>query len=147
MNDEVGSIMAACYELHPVQVYTERMPQDFVIPSMYFPQPLSSDGGDTLSTYRKDYSLAIKFFAKTDEQAGGAVEHVADAIRADRFIIPLIAEDGRQTNEYMRLTRLESRVIDEGVAQLSITWTSRYKYNRVAYEKMGYLFLREARRP
>lgn len=143
MNSDVGSIMAACYRVHPVQVYTDRMPQDFVMPSLYFPQPISVDAPSSFSGYRVDYSLAVKAFAKTDEQAADAAEKIAQNIRQSRMAIPVIDEDGSDTGDYMRLRKLDTRIIDEGVAQLTFTWTSRYQYNRVDYEKMGYLYLNQ----
>lgn len=135
--------MAACFRVHPVQVYTDRMPQDFVVPSLYFPQPITADAPSSISSYRLDCSLAVKVFAKTDEQAVDAAEQIAQTIREFRMVIPIIDEDGRNTGKYMRLRKANTRIIDEGVAQLTFTWTSRYQYNRVEYEKMGSLFLNQ----
>ncbi|APO43340.1 hypothetical protein BS614_04235 [Paenibacillus xylanexedens] len=143
MNSDVGAIMAACFRVHPVQVYTDRMPQDFVVPSLYFPQPITADAPSSISSYRVDRSLAVKVFAKTDEQAADAAEQIAQTIRQSRMVIPIIDEDGHNTGKYMRLRKMDSRIIDEGVAQLTFTWTSRYQYNRVEYEKMGSLFLNQ----
>lgn len=143
MNSDVGSIMSACYKIHPVQVYTDRMPQDFVLPSMYFPQPIMADAPSSISSYRVDYSLAVKVFAKKDEQAADAAEQIAQTIRHSRMVIPVIDEDGHDTGQYMRIRKMDSRIIDEGVAQLTFTWTSRYQYNRVDYDKMGSLYLNQ----
>ncbi|MGF6357093.1 hypothetical protein ABIE27_005032 [Paenibacillus sp. 4624] len=143
MNSDVGSIMSACYKIHPVQVYTDRMPQDFILPSMYFPQPISADAPSSISSYRVDCSLAIKVFAKSDEQAVDAAEHIAQTIRKSRMVTPVIDEDGHNTGKYMRIRKMESRIIDEGVAQLTFTWTSRYQYNRVDYDKMGSFYLNQ----
>ncbi|WP_408893506.1 phage portal protein [Paenibacillus taichungensis] len=143
MNNDVGSIMAACFRIHPVQVYTDRMPQDFVVPSLYFPQPIIVDAPSSVISHRLDCSLAVKVFAKTDEQAADEAEQIARTIRQFRMAIPIIDEDGRNTGKYMRLRKMDSRIIDEGVAQLTFAWTSRYQYNRVEYYKMGSLFLNQ----
>ncbi|MDN8592026.1 phage portal protein [Paenibacillus sp. 11B] len=143
MNSDVGSIMAACFRVHPVQVYTDRMPQDFVVPSLYFPQPIITDAPSSISSYRVDFSLAVKVFDRTDEQAGDAAERIAQIFRQTRMTIPVIDEDGQNTGQYMRLRRAETRLIDDDVAQLTLTWSSRYQYSRVDYEKMGSLLLNQ----
>ncbi len=129
MNPEVGSIMAFFYNLFPVKVYTKEVPENFVVPSLYFPTPFSFDGNDTNQTFLKTYSLPVKLFHKDAQQADTEAERIADTVRRKRMLIPLINPDGSATGEYIRITRIETRITD-GVASIVVNWDSRYHYDR-----------------
>ncbi|WP_252503276.1 DUF6838 family protein [Sporosarcina sp. Marseille-Q4943] len=133
MNPEVGSIMGYFYGLFPVKVYTEKVPENFAVPSMYFPEPFSFDGNDTNSTFLKTYSLGVKLFHQTSQRAHAEAERIADAVRMKRSIIPLINQDGTLTGDYVRIRRIETRIIDDGVAVIQLTWDSRYHYEKDKY--------------
>jgi hypothetical protein len=142
LQDEIGSIMKYCHNLNPVKIYSERIPQNMAIPSMYFPVPIVVSSGDTFSSYRNSYQLFIKSFADTTPQAHSKAHAVAEGIRRSRFIIPTISQTGMPTGEYMRLnTDIQTKELDDGVAQIALKWDSRYPYDREVYQKMGKLFL------
>lgn len=142
LQDEIGSIMKYCHNLYPVKIYPDRIPQNMVIPSMYFPVPIVVSSGDTFSSYRNSYQLFIKIFADTTQLAHGKAHLIGEGIRRAKFIIPAISLAGAPTGEYMRLnTDIQTKALDEGVAQLSIKWDSRYSYDREIYQKMGKFFV------
>ena len=124
--------MAFFYNIFPVKVYTKEVPENFVVPSLYFPTPFSFDGNDTNMTFRKTYSLAIKLFHKDAQQAFAEAERIADTVRRKRMLIPLINPDGSPNGQFMRITRIEERITD-GVASIGVTWDSRYHYDREDY--------------
>jgi hypothetical protein len=142
LQDEIGSIMKFCYDKNPVKIYPDRIPQHMTIPSMYFPVPIVVSSGDTFSSYRNSYQLFIKVFADTTQLAHGKAHLIAEGIRQNRCIIPTIAPNGETTGKYMRLNSdIQTKALDDGVAQLSIKWDSRYAYDREVYEKIGTVFI------
>ncbi len=142
LQDEIGSIMKYCHTLNPVKIYSERIPQNMAIPSMYFPVPLVSSSGDTFSSYRNSYQLFIKVFAGTSPEAHNKAHIIAEGIRKARCIIPVLSAVGPPTGMYMRLNGdIQTKELDDGVAQVALKWDSRYPYDREVYQKMGRIFL------
>ncbi|PSA91487.1 phage portal protein [Bacillus atrophaeus] len=129
MNSEVGSIMGYLYNLYPVQVYEEEIPQDFAVPSLYFPPASTADGPDTVSTFQKVYVLNVKLFHKNAQKAHTEAERIADVLRSKRGLIPLLEESGEDTGDFIRLSRIETRVTDD-YASIVLNWTGRYWYER-----------------
>lgn len=129
MNQEVGSIMGYLYKLYPVQVYSQEIPQDFVVPSLYIPPASTVDGVDTVSTFQKSYVLNVKLFHKNAQEAHNEAERIADTLRSKRGLIPLIRESGEDTGGFIRLSRIETRISDD-YASIVLNWTSRYWYER-----------------
>ena len=137
LQDEIGSIMNFCYNQNPVKVYTNRIPQNMVIPSMYFPVPIVISAGDTITTYRNSYHLFVKVFAVSSQQAHLAAHSIAETLRQRRCVIPVIALDGTYTGKYMKLNPdIQTKELDDGVAQLTLKWHSRYPYERDVVEYM-----------
>ncbi|MGE6857490.1 phage portal protein [Bacillus pumilus] len=130
MNQEVGSIMHYCYRKFPVKVYEKKIPEQFQIPSMYFPAAWVNTRNDTVSTFLKTYTLHIKVFHKDSEQAHDAAESIVDALSADRNFIQMVNVEGEPLDQYVRIKRAETRNGDQGVATIVLTWDSAYWYNR-----------------
>ncbi|PRS65286.1 phage tail terminator family protein [Bacillus pumilus] len=130
MNQEVGAIMNYCYKHFPVKVYEKKIPEQFQVPSMYFPAARTNTRNDTVSTFLKTYTLHIKVFHKDSGQAHDAAESIVDALSADRNIIQMVSEEGDPLDDYVRIKRAETRNGDQGVATIVLTWDSAYWYNR-----------------
>lgn len=142
LQDELGSIMKFCYDKNPVKIYSDRIPQNMVIPCMYFPIPLVTSSGDTFSSYRNSYQLIVKVFADTTSQAHIKAHTIAEGIRSARFIIPVINQAGEAMSERMRLrTDIQTKELEENVVQISIKWDSRYRYDREVYQKINKFIL------
>ncbi|MCY9159958.1 phage portal protein [Bacillus atrophaeus] len=129
MNSEVGSIMGYLYKLYPVQVYEKEIPQNFAVPSLYFPPASTVDGPDTVSTFQKVYVLNVKLFHENAQKAHTEAERIADTLRSRRGVIPIIQESGEDTSDFIRLSRIETRVTDD-YASIVLNWTGRYWYER-----------------
>ena len=142
MNPEVASIRTAFHRLFPVTLYEEEVPEDLQVPSMYFPPAFSFDGPDTLSTFTKTYSLSVKLFHNSTQQAHAEAERIADAIRARRLLVPLLNPEGTHTGEYVRFNRIESRQGSSGMALIVLTWDSRYFYEREQVNPLNDVFLK-----
>ncbi|WP_203363082.1 phage portal protein [Bacillus sp. REN10] len=133
MNPEVASIRAYFYKLFPCKVYTKEVPEKFTVPSMYFPPPFALNSNDTLSTFLKTYSLPVKLFHEDSQQANNEAERIADVVNSKKGLIPLVDKTGAVTGEYVRISRIENRIADSGVAIIQVTWDSRYFYEKEEY--------------
>lgn len=113
--------------------YYWNIPQHFTIPAAYFPTPEINTGGETLLTYNMDYVWYIKLFDKTEQVAYSRGSAVVMAIRAARNLIPLIEQDGSEIKgDWVRVNDPQLKILDNGAAQLAISWRSRRPYNEFA---------------
>ena len=110
--------------------YYWNVPEHFVVPAVYFPTPEIDTGGETFLTYYVDFAWYIVFFHKTAQEAYSLGFSVANAIRQEKNLIPLIGEDGNEiSREWVRVSDPKLVVLDGGAAQLTIQWRSRRPYN------------------
>lgn len=121
--------MSYFYQQFPCKIYTKQVPENFVVPSMYFPAPLVFDSDDTNMTFMKTYSLPVKLFHQDEQQAYSEAERIAETVARKRNLIPLINQDGTPTGQFIRMNRIDVRVTDN-VASLVVNWDSRYHYDR-----------------
>ena len=118
------------------QPYYNNIPQNFQYPSVYFPMPEISAKGDTLKTYAADYAWYIKFFAQSREEAYKLAFRAFTQISRKRCLIPIYNQDGSKAGKGIRIALPSVKVIDEGVAQLEITFRSYRPYEEIDGEKM-----------
>ncbi|MED1541988.1 phage portal protein [Bacillus inaquosorum] len=130
MNSETGSIMAFLYSRWSVPIYVRELPDQFQVPSLYVPSPSVFEETDTVSTFKKTYSLNVKLFHVDSVQALDEADRLADTIREVRSMVPLLSESGEKTGDMVRITRIETRVGDRGEAVMVIKWSSRYYYHK-----------------
>ncbi|WP_437132439.1 phage portal protein [Bacillus atrophaeus] len=130
MNSETGSIMAFFYKQWPVPIYDSELPDHFQIPSLYVPVPSIFEETDTVSTFKKTYSLNMKLFHTDSALALKEADRLADTVRECRNIVPLLDESGAETGDFIRITRMETRVGDRGEAVMTVRWSSRYYYQK-----------------
>lgn len=113
--------------------YYWNVPAHFCVPAAYFPTPEIDTGGETFLTYNMDYVWYIKLFHKTGQGAYSIGHDVITAIRAARNLIPLIETDGSEVEgSWVRVNDPQLKVLDDGAAQLTISWRSRRPYKDVA---------------
>ena len=113
--------------------YYWNVPQHFQVPAAFFPTPEADTGGETFLTFYEDYTWYIKLFHKTAQEAYELGRKVLQAIRAERNLIPLIEQDGSETpGEWVRVNDPRLQVLDDGAAQLTVSWRRRSPYADVA---------------
>ena len=108
--------------------YYYKVPQHFAFPAAYFPTPEIVTGGETFLTYRMEYAWYIKLFHKTSEGAYALGLSVLTAIKENRNLIPLINQQGEREKGSIRLDDPKLKVLDDGAAQLTLSWVSRRPY-------------------
>ena len=140
IQDEISSIARFCYDKNPVKIYFDRIPQNMIISCMYFPEPIVVSSSDTICVYLNVYQLFIKVFTEKTKTSHRIAHNIAEAIRRSRGVIPFINPDGTLSGEFMQINMdIQTKPLDDGAAQLSLKWKSRYWYDREAQTFMGSL--------
>lgn len=137
LEQEIASIMAFAlrYADNPSPYYYD-VPENFQYPAMYFPQPEIDTDGETFRTYAMRYSWYINVFHRTTEDAFAMAWKVLTALKQKRNLVPLINEDESKAGRGLRLNDPSAKVVDTGVAQLTLSWTSRRPYDCEDVQKM-----------
>lgn len=137
---EIASIMAFALEhADSPSPYYYDVPESFKYPAMYFPQPEITTAGETFRTYAMRYAWYINIFHDTTENAYALAWKVLTALKQRRNLVPLIDEDGTAltgSGSKLRLDDPSIKVVDVGVAQITLTWTSRRPYTYDEAQKM-----------
>ncbi len=129
LEQELASIMNFCYENSgKPAVYYYKMPEDFAVPSLYFPTPEITTIGETFLTYAIDYMWIINCFHTHSELAYALGFDILTSLKVHRNLIPLLDETGKGTGQGLRLNDPSLKVVDTGAAQLTLTWRSRRPY-------------------
>ena len=119
-----------------------RIPEGFKLPAVYFPEPQLDTDGFTLDEYALDFTWPVKFFADTDRAAHAMGFQALTELKRKNNLILLIDEDGNTLERGFRTREPVLRLIDDGVAQLMLRWTSPRPYFRPEAEKMMVYHLR-----
>ena len=138
LEQEIASVIRFILDSVPgITPYYWDIPEGFVVPSVFFPQPELTPLGDTFASYAVEYDWYIKFFASTDEDAYASAAAALNAICAARLLVPLIDETGAAAGGGLRLKDPGGvKKVDTGVVQFALTWDSRRPYNVANYQKV-----------
>jgi hypothetical protein len=120
LSKELGSIIAFCMKINPVMYYTKRVPYNIRIPSMYFPIPNLSGELNTKDTFKNDYSWYIKIFERTSPEAFKKAKNISDSILSNKSRVPEVNYNGSISGDYIQITSIDIKEIQEGVVQLTI---------------------------
>lgn len=123
MDQFIACLAKACITMSGIStLYTDNMPASFAVPSLYFP-PFESDlSGSALNNYQTDYSVYVKVFAATRQDAMEYAESIVQGIMRARCCLPVYDVDGKETGDILKTSPPAARVIDEGVAQITLRY-------------------------
>ncbi len=110
--------------------YYHNIPENFVVPSVYFPCPDVISGGDTFSTYSAEYTIFINFFHSSTELAYRLALPILNKINEVRRTIPIFDKSGKSTGKFVRIKNAELKKVDECAYQMQIDWICRRPYSR-----------------
>ena len=116
--------------------YYYNVPQSFIVPAAFFPTPKIDTGGETLASYNMDYVMYVKFFANTSQEAYRLGLSALTQTRTAHNLVPLINEDGEETGAGIRINDPALKMLDDGAAQLTVSWRSRRPYEGEDAEKV-----------
>jgi len=142
IEQEIASAMKFIIESagNPAPYYYS-VPEDFMVPAVYFPPPELTTDGDTLLTYAVTYRWYVKFFHKDTQSAYELGFAALNAIQYRKNLIPLIDETGALTGRGFRMKDPALRSLDVGMVQLTLTWDSPRPYYAPDAEKMMTFFV------
>ena len=104
LEQEIASVIRFILDSVPgITPYYWDIPEGFVVPSVFFPQPELTPLGDTFASYAVEYDWYIQFFASTDEDAYASAAAALNALCAARLLVPLIDETGAAAGGGVRL--------------------------------------------
>lgn len=116
--------------------YYYNVPQDFLVPAVYFQQPEINSRGDTLKTYALEFSWFVKFFHKDTQSAHALAYATLTALQYKKNVVPIIDETGLLNGKGFRIKDPSIKAINDGVAQITLNWDSPRPYFEESYEKM-----------
>lgn len=118
-------------------IYFENIKDGFGIPAFYFPQPEEEiNQVSLLNGYLQDCSCLLQIFAATDEDAMVLANKVKKVILNNNEYIPVIDFNGNNTGEIFRVIVKKINRIDEGLAQVSLSWKYDERYNNIPNDKI-----------
>lgn len=101
------------------KMYFDEIPEDFYVPSVYFPVPRSSGRKVSLDSYLITIYFEARFMASENWLAEAAAEQVRDSLLLDNCRIDSMNEDGTSTGMIFHVTNVETILIENGIARLS----------------------------
>ncbi len=112
--------------------YFQEMPEDFVLPSVYFPMPQLMIENNTVSSFKRRYSAYIKIFGEDSKSAQNESYSIASkivtAIAKGKNNIPILDIEGENTNSWVKIRKLNLKKIDNNTHQIKITWDTHDEY-------------------
>lgn len=124
----LGSIQSHCHKTWPVRIYSQKVPAEIALPSMYFAPPTTNDADFSKDRFSTLYTLRVLCRATSDKVAITKAEEVANSIRKNGYAIPILNEDGTETGELLRFTRISSNIIADLTAQITMIFEVQTKY-------------------
>lgn len=102
------------------RLYYDEFPEQYYVPGIYFPVPLSEGKKATLQSYMNDIRLEVWFLAKSDWEAHSRAANVRDALLLDNMCIPIVHVEGYKTSKGIRTKEPSIRKRSTGIVVLTI---------------------------
>lgn len=138
MEQETASIINLIKSIvgEKIEYLYHKVPVNFTKPTIYFPVPEFKTFLSSTSCYEVSYMWLIKVFAQTTEKAYEIARDIVINIANNRYLIPIVNEDGHKSNK--AFTILEPRIskADTGVYTIEINWYSVRLYTEKEVIKM-----------
>lgn len=131
MNHYEASIMKSCLDFSGVRfAYEENLPEDFAVPSLYFPAAEDMPARSALGSYKSEYSIYAKLFATSDREAVELAEKIAQGIMSLDCRLPVYESNGKDTGMIVKLEPPAIRLSDTHVAQITLVYKVIRLYKR-----------------
>lgn len=101
--------------------YFDEIPENFYVPSIYFPVPITESRKATLSTWRTDIHMECWFAAPTDWEAFAYADAVRDCILSDGCAIDILNQDGTKSGSRVRITEPSIRKQEDRIVRMAFT--------------------------
>lgn len=141
LEQEIASIANFLYSKCSFELYWSKVPENFKVPSLYFPIPQSFGDTEAVKHFEMTYNLFIKVFQPSTEAAMDSAHNLLMELMLNNSRVPLINQDGTPEGTNLKVKSLQVTELDEGVAQLQISWNSVYRLATLDVEKISEFFL------
>ena len=122
------------------KLYFDELPEDFYVPSVYFQIPFTSGRKSTLRTYCTTITLNCWFMEAQDWDAYAKAADMRDLMMLNNCIVPLYDLDGNRTGKGIRTGVPDTRKIDDGTVQLSLSFDIYFRPEE-EHQKMQKLYI------
>ena len=102
------------------KLYLDELPEDFVVPSIYFPVPITESRQVTFDTWLTEIYVDIWFMGATDWAANSDAVQVRNALLRDRCVIDIISSSGEPTGRKFRVTEPRLQKKSENCVSVSL---------------------------
>lgn len=102
--------------------YFEKVPKNFMVPCVFYPTPEQSGGVFSVSKYKTDFVMYIKFMAKDTMEAYSMASKVMQELMKNKRKVPLVDETGNKTGKRFQINNPVVRKVDNGVYQMEVSW-------------------------
>jgi hypothetical protein len=99
--------------------YFDEIPEEYVIPSLYFPIPRAVSRKVTLQTYLTTIYMEVHFMAATDWMAYSYAGNVRDSILLDDEAMDIMKKDGTLSGKKIRVENVAVYPLETRIAKLS----------------------------
>lgn len=125
-----GSMKAFVYDNLPLGTFTyhDQVPEEIRIPSVYFPHLSTNDLKNTKDHFTLLYTMTVRFFNATTEEAMELADEIANKIRRSGYTLNLRNEDGSESTDTVYFRRVTTAPVVVGSAQLTMIFEYQQTY-------------------
>ncbi|PFM11696.1 hypothetical protein COJ40_09055 [Bacillus cereus] len=125
-----GSMKAFVFDNLPkgTFAYHDQVPEEIKIPSVYFPQLSTNDLKNTKDHFTLLYTMTVRFFNATTEEAMELADGIANKIRRSGYTLNLRNEDGSESTDDVYFRRVTTAPVVVGSAQLTLIFEYQQTY-------------------
>jgi len=123
----LGSIKGFMYKQTGLDIYDAELPEQIKVPSIFIPHPQVIPQYHSKDSYRNIYSLTIKVFHESAENSSTVADDIAQAIRDNKFKIPVLEQNGTETSNTIVFDRVETNNLEDHMTILVLEWV--YDFN------------------
>lgn len=111
-----------------INFYFDEIPENFLVPALYFPVPQVISKKVTLASYASTLFLEVWFFAKDEWKAYSYARNVQENLLQAECMLPIVKKDGTKEEWSIRITEPEVQKIDQRTIQLSFALKNYFSF-------------------
>ncbi|MCU5717544.1 hypothetical protein OCB69_20860 [Bacillus cereus] len=125
-----GSMKAFVFDNLPkgTFAYHDQVPEEIRVPSVYFPHLSTNDLKNTKDHFTLLYTMTVRFFNATTEEAMELADEIANKIRRSGYKLSLRNEDGSESTDDVYFRRVTTAPVVVGSAQLTMIFEYQQTY-------------------
>lgn len=126
---EIAAIYYFIADILTATPYFEEVPEDFLVPCVFYPTPEQTGGVFSVSKYKTDFVMYVKFMAQSTLDAYNMANEVMQELMRKKRKVPLVDNNGKQTRKSFQINNPVVRKVDNGVYQMEVSWKRYSSYD------------------